>query len=278
MKSKTTASALSVMLLAALGLASTAHADSCQYSLHWRYDVTQADRNIMAHNCGNGWIEHWWAAEGFADNSDTWGHGFGSDNACNADEPLGRTMNALFLLKFSFSPPNDWGVMSGTPIQFGYPYAAAQFVAADGMQAYCGDFDSSGMPQQYATTFSSWPEDHFEWYMGFFYLENPVERASSLFHESVHRGTGKDHDNDCDDGNEDRSWAYHGAYFWATQWLMDYYLRANSNTNHTYRTWAAQNANARIASKFCANDVPKSIKNWAGASIGSSYNGSTMNP
>ena len=275
MKFFTTASCLFV--LAAVGLAPRAHADSCQYSLNWRPDITAADRSIMTHNCGNGWIEHWWAADGFANDSDYWDDGFGSDNACNADEPLGRTMNALFVLKFSFSPPNDWGDLGGTPIQWGYPYAGAQFVAANGMEAHCGDY-SGGLPTQYASTHDSWPEDHFEWSMGFFYLENPVERAMSLFHESIHRGTGKDHDNDCSDGNMDRSWAYRGAYFWGVQWLMDYYLKANSNTNSTYKKWAAQNANSRIATKFCANDVPASIKNWAGASAGSSFNGTFMNP
>ena len=41
------------------------------------------------------------------------------------------------------------------------------------------------------------------------------------------------------------SWAYHGAYYWGVQWLRSYYLHANTNTNSTYKTWAAQNANSQ---------------------------------
>ena len=264
-----------IPILATLASASAARADSCTYSLRWRTDITAADRSIMVNACASGWFPHWWSADGFANEASYWNDGFGSDNFCNADKPLGRTLNALYLLKFSYLPANDWGVVSGSVVQWGYPYAGAQFVEANGMKAYCGDF-SNGMPTQYASTHDSWPEDHFEWFMGFFYLENPVERAMSLFHESIHRGTGKSHG--CQNGSADTSWAYHGAYYYGVQWLMSYYLRANANTNSTYKKWAAENANARIATKFCANDVPASAKNWAGASVGSSFNGSFMNP
>ena len=265
------------LLLVVLSAAFTARADSCTYSLNWRSDVTTADRTTMVKACASGWFDHWWAADGFENNADYWYDGFGAGDSCNPDKPLGRTMNAFFLLKFSCSPVNNWGDMSGWVVQWGYPYAGAQFVDANGMKAYCGDY-KNGQPIKYASTHDSWPEDHFEWFMGFFYLENPVERASSLFHESIHRGTGKNHDNSCSDGNEDRSWAYHGAYYWGVNWLMSYYLHANRNTNSTYKTWAAQNANYRIATKFCAGDVPSSIKNWSGSMEGSSFNGSVMNP
>jgi hypothetical protein len=262
-----------VSLLTALVGVRAARTDSCTYSLNWRSDITSADHTIMAHACASGWIPHWWAEYGFASNASYWDDGFGSDNWCNEDKPLGRTMNALYLLKFSFSPPNDWGDLSGNFIQWGYPYAGAQFVDANDMEAFCGDF-SGGKPIQYASTHDSWPEDHFEWFMGFFYLENPVERASSLFHESIHRGTGKSHD--CQDGGADTSWAFHGAYYYGVEWLISYYLHANTNTNSSYKTWAAQNANSRIGNKFCAGDVPASVKNWAGASAGSSFNGTFM--
>lgn len=262
-----------VSLLAAAASAPAARADSCTYSLSWRSDITSADRSVMTNACASGWFPHWWAEDGFANDASYWDEGFGSDNLCNADKPAGRTLNALYLLKFSYLPANDWGDLSGYVVQWGYPYAGEQFVEANGMEAHCGDF-SGGMPTQYASTHSSWPEDHFEFDMGFFYLENPVERAMSLFHESIHRGTGKTHD--CQDGGADSSWAYHGAYYYGVEWLISYYLHANTNTNSTYKKWAAQNANARIATKFCANDVPASVKNWAGASEGSSFNGSVM--
>jgi hypothetical protein len=260
-------------LLAALAGARTARADSCTASLNWRPDITSADRSIMTNACASGWFPHWWSEYGFASNAQYWDEGFGSNNLCNADQPAGRMMNALYLLKFSYSPPNDWGDLSGNFIQWAYPYAGAQFVDANDMEAFCGDF-SDGKPTQYASTHDNLVEDHFEWFMGFFYLENPVERASSLFHESIHRGTGKTHD--CQDGGADTSWAYHGAYYYGVEWLISYYLHANTNTNSTYKTWAAQNANARIASKFCAGDVPSSVKNWVGASAGSSFNGAVM--
>lgn len=260
-------------LLAALVATTDARADSCTYSLSWRSDITHADRSIMNNACASGWFPHWWATYGFADNSDYWDDGFGAGDHCDPDKAAGRTLNALYLLKFSYTPANDWGDLSGYVVQWGYPYAGEQFVEADGMKAFCGDF-SNGMPTQYASTHNNVFEDHFEWYMGFFYLENPVERAMSLFHESIHRGTGKGHD--CDDGGSDTSWAFHGAYYYGVEWLISYYLHANMNTNSTYKTWAAQNANSRIASKFCADDVPASVKNWAGASAGSSFNGSFM--
>jgi hypothetical protein len=265
--------ALLSLLVAMVG-APDARADSCTYSLGWRSDITSADRSIMVNACASGWLPHWWSEHGFANEASYWDEGFGSDNSCNPDKPLGRTMNALYLLKFSFSPPNAWGDLSGNVIQWGYPYAGEQFVEANAMKAYCGDF-SNGMPIKYASTHDSWPEDHFEWYMGFFYLENPVERAMSLFHESIHRGTGRGHD--CQDGGADTSWAFHGAYYYGVEWLISYYLHANTNTNSTYKTWAAQTANWRIARKFCADDVPSSVKNWAGASAGSSFNGTVMN-
>lgn len=266
---------LALIALPALLLAApAAEAATCTYSLGWRSDITHADRSIMTNACASGWFPHWWATYGFANDSNYWDDGFGSDNYCNADKPLGRTLNALYLLKFSYLPANAWGDLTGYVVQWGYPYAGEQFVEANAMEAHCGDFNSSGMPTQYASTHSSWPEDHFEWYMGFFYLENPVERAMSLFHESIHRGTGRGHG--CNSGGADESWAYHGAYYYGVQWLISYYLHANTNTNSTYKTWAAQNANARIATKFCADDVPSSVKNWAGASEGSSFNGAIM--
>lgn len=264
-----------IPILVALA-AAPARADSCTYSLGWRSDITAADRAIMPNACASGWLPHWWSTYGFADNSDYWDDGFGSDNYCNADKPLGRTMNALYLLKFSYLPANDWGDLSGYVVQWGYPYAGEQFVEADGMKAYCGDFNASGKPTEYASTHHNVFEDHFEWFMGFFYLENPVERAMSMFHESIHRGTGKSHD--CDDGSKDSSWAYQGAYYWGVEWLISYYLHANTNTNSTYKTWAAQVANDRIATKFCANDVPASVKNWSGSGAGSYFNGAVINP
>jgi len=51
----------------------------------------------------SGWLDHWWAAEGFKDNSSLLGHGFGSDNKCDSHKALGRTMNALFLLSSPFT-------------------------------------------------------------------------------------------------------------------------------------------------------------------------------
>jgi hypothetical protein len=268
MKSNTTRLGLLLLALAAVIGTSTARAD-CTYSLNWRVDVTLADQAIMNQACASGWINHWWTVDGFANDADFWDDGFGSDQKCNANMPLGRTMNALFLLKFSYLPPNDWGDTNGWYIQWGYPFAGAQFVAANAMEAHCGAY-KDGMPQKYASTHDSWPEDHFEWFMGFFYLENPVERAMSLFHESIHRGTGKGHG--CKGGDADISWAYHGAYYYGVNWLRSYYLHANANTNSTYKTWAAQNANYRIANKFCAGDVPTAVKNWEGSMAGSSFN------
>lgn len=262
-----------VSLLASTAGARAARADSCTFDLNWRSDITNADHSIMANACASGWIPHWWSEYGFASNAEYWDDGFGSANYCNENRATGRTMNAMYLLKFSFLPANEWGDLTGNFIQWGYPYAGAQFVDANDMEAFCGDY-VNGMPTEYASTHDNLFEDHFEWYMGFFYLENPVERASSLFHEAIHRGTGKSHD--CQDGAADTSWAYHGAYYYGVNWLISYYLHANNSTNATYKKWAAQNANYRMNTKFCANDVPAATKNWAGATAGSSFNGTFM--
>jgi hypothetical protein len=271
MKSNSRKLSLILLTVAALGGISTAQADSCTASLNWTPDVTQADRAIMKNACASGWLPHWWAVYGFAARANYWNDGFGSDQICNADLPLGRMMNALYLLKFSYLPANNWGNFKGMYIQWGYPYAAKQFVEANAMEAHCGEYKKDGMPKQYASTAIKGLEDHFEWKMGFFYLENPVERAMTLFHESTHRGTRKNHHNNCEDkGEKDRSWAYHGAYYYGVNWLRSYCLHANTNTNSTYKKWAAQAANTRIADKFCAGDVPASVKNWAGSMAGSS--------
>jgi len=101
----------------------------------------------------------------------------------------------------------------------------------------------------------TWGLDHFEWYMGFFYLEKP--RSTSARELAVSRvrsprPPAKDHDNDCDDGKMDKSWAYHGAYYWASNGLMSYYLHATRTPTAPTRSGRPRTPTYRIAKKNSA--------------------------
>ena len=131
----------------------------CTASLNWRSDITTADRSTMVKACASGWFDHWWPLMASRTTPTTGTMASGPVTRATRTSPWAdheRVLPAQVLLL----PVNKWGDMSGWVVQWGYPYAGAQFVDANGMQAHCGDY-KNGQPKNYASTHDSWPEDHF---------------------------------------------------------------------------------------------------------------------
>ena len=106
-------------------------------------------------------------------------NGFGWDDCCNTDLPLGRIFSALWLLNYSADDywNEDW---NGNALHWACSYVRVQ---VNELWAKFGDGSFI------AYTFG----DRIELYLGCFYKKDVPGRAETLVHESRHRG-GKPHD------------------------------------------------------------------------------------
>jgi hypothetical protein len=188
-------------------------------------------------------------------------------NVQTADTPIGRILIGLYVLQNAYLPQaaNDRD-LSGPIVKWAWAESYQQYYDENNILMKCTSL----------TTFASWYwvaiGDNDTWIgatnfnedLGAWFNESPIERASTLFHESIHR-SGRLHD--C--GQKDSTWAYSGAYAYQTSWLMDYFTESNNFTNSTWRLWAAEQANVRIqplssGGSFCTTP-PASVRNWVGA-------------
>jgi hypothetical protein len=179
-----------------------------------------------------------------------------------ADTPVGRVLIGLYVLQNAYWPQasNDQD-LSGPIVKWAWPESYQQYYGASELDMNCTDLNSFAYFYHGIYVNGTWYfGDHFVEESGAWYNESPIERASTLFHEAIHR-TGREHD--C--GNFDSSWEYGGAYMYQTSWLMDYFEESNNFTNNTLKLWAAEQANARLYDGVFCTQPPASVLNWVGA-------------
>jgi hypothetical protein len=162
--------------------------------------------------CNQEMVNHWWSV--FDMRSEHWDSGFGYDDCCNLDLPLGRTFAAFYLLTYSAEDyAKNTGDYSGNALRWAYPYTANN---AGRFEALC--FKPGSTPTQWA----GWAYgDRVELYIPYFYNFDVVTRAATLLHEARHNG-GKSHDggSGCPRAAScDTNWAYEGSNMYEVLYL-----------------------------------------------------------
>lgn len=154
-----------------------------------------------------------------------WDEGFGWNDACNQDQPLMRTFNALLFMAHSVTAnptcsPDD----SDNVVTWSYCWAGE---AIDELDGRCGDGSERA--------WTSWVPG-FQWtdlYWPFFYDETVVQRAGTIFHEARHAHGWCEHQGNCPRGAScDPNWGDGcvgigsgpgpGANQYQVQWLSWY--------------------------------------------------------
>ncbi len=230
-----------------------ANAASCTYR---PWDLEPGERSLERYfvnrMCSQPTVDKFWNTFGFR--SSYWDDGFGFHDVCNWQKPLGRMMGSLFLLENSFSPRasslNDW---SGDAVKWAYPYSGTVYRDLDDLRGRCSNGSAAA-----ATYRGAFVNDRIEFYFNGIYNMNAIERAASVLHEGHHYGGRVSHS--CNSG-QDRNWSDWRPYASDTYYAISYYWNANSHTNASWKEYAADYADARIANRFC-NVVPAWVRNF----------------
>lgn len=162
--------------------------------------------------CNQERVNHWWGV--FNMRREDWDNGFGYEDPCNLDLPLGRTFAALYLLTYSADDyARTTSDFSGNALRWAYPYTATN---AGKLQSLC--FKPGSSPGQWA----GWAYgDRIEFYIPFFYGFDVVTRAGTFLHESRHNG-GKSHDGGTGcprTASCDTTWGYEGSNMYEVLYL-----------------------------------------------------------
>lgn len=195
--------------------------------------------------CTQSSINQHWADFDF-DKGD-WDEGFGYNDPCNINLPLGRTFNALNLLDFfGRSMPNG----SSNWLPWFYAYASNK---TDELDARCGFGQANGCT--FARSIRGL-DDRVELYWPFFYrnIMNVASRAATIVHESRHQD-GKGHNcNSCANGGScDTNWGYRGANYMGIMYL--WWLRAaGDGVSPALRAAARTRGNVQLGNRFCSGN------------------------
>src|SRR5215211_514583 len=217
---------------------------SCTYSV--------PDKNASGDNfygqfiCSQVYVDYFWNTYGFSGNKDYWDDGFGWDDPCNTDQPLGRAFNGCYLLTYSaedYSNDNYDGAM----LNWARRFVREQI---DDLRSLCGDGTAI------AEAFSG--DNRVQVYLGFFYSKDVPGRAETLIHESRHLD-GKPHNANFPAGSvftaaggADSTWEYEGAWMYGALYLWWFYA-AGARTTSALRERARQRANLVIDNAFATH-------------------------
>ena len=206
-------------------------ADTCTYQPG--NNTTSGDASYIANVCAQVYIDQFWSHFDF-DKGD-WDDGFGYDDACNINQPLARTFNALYLLAYSAEDfAKNTGDFSGNALRWGYPYSATKIDELDGR---CGSGDANSGAR--ATTYTGLQDNRTVLKWPFFYGEVVVQRAGTVLHEARHAG-GKGHNggSGCPRGTScDTTWGYEGANMYQALYLW-WFRDSGTRTTTGMRNWA----------------------------------------
>jgi hypothetical protein len=172
-----------------------------------------------------------------------WDQGWGWEAACNVNLPLGRTFNALALLRlFGTSMPagsNNW-------LPWFYPFASN---AIDELDGRCGNGQTSGT---LATTWHGCCSDNrTELYWGFFYGQDVPSRAGTIVHEARHADGGPSHNGStCAFGSCDTNWGLFGSRTYEVLYVWWLRFAGDGSITVPVSNLAQTQANAVLAGGF----------------------------
>lgn len=195
--------------------------------------------------CNQERVDHWWGV--FDMRKEHWDAGFGFEDCCNLDLPLGRTFAALYLLTYSAEDyAKNTGDFSGNALRWAYPYTASN---AGRLEALC--FKPGSTPGQWG----GWAYgDRIEFYLPFFYGFDVVTRAGTFLHEARHND-GKSHDGGigCPRAAScDTSWGYEGSNMYEVLYLW-WFAVDGTRTTTAIRNMARNRARTIHNNSFNTN-------------------------
>jgi len=177
-----------------------------------------------------------WAWDAFDFDKGNWDDGWGYDQPCSIDRPLGRTFNAIWCLTYSGGSTPSATISSSIPIlKWGWRYAQENIDELDGE---CTKGNYWGW-----TVWGPFVDNYTNLYLPFFNGGVP-QRAALLLHEARH-ADGVGHD----DGDNDSSWEYNGAWRWQVCWLS-WFAAEGQRSTQILRDLARQSANGILGSRF----------------------------
>lgn len=177
-----------------------------------------------------------WAWDAFDFDKGDWDDGWGWDTPCDINRPLSRTFSGIWCLTYSAGGNPNPTIDSSIPIlNWGWRYAQDKIDELDG-----GCTNGSAIAETWQGAFV---DDRTALYLSFF-NEAVSLRAGSILHESRH-ADGVGHD----DGNNDSSWEYNGAWRWQVCWLS-WFAAQGQFTTSALQTIARQRANQILANNF----------------------------
>lgn len=200
--------------------------------------------------CMQSRIDDMWSRFDF-DKSD-WDNGMGYEEPCNNDLPLKRTFNALQVLAYSVTPAPTCDTSNANVGLWAYCWAGNSI---DELDSDCGT-------QARATTrFGFLIDNYTKLYQPFFYDENVIQRAATLFHEARHASGWCRHQGTCAWGNCDPEWTNgcvgtlsgsgRGANGYTVIYLNWFATSARSSwINTSIKASAITEANGYLANRF----------------------------
>jgi len=234
-------------MIGVLSLGAPLYAATCFYQPGNNND--SGDNFYGPSMCNQPFIDAVW--EHFDFDKGDWDDGFGWDEACNVDQPLARTFNALYLLAYSAEDyATSTSDFSGNALRWAYPYSASNIDELDGR---CGSGDKNTGAR--ATTYRGPTVDDrtvLKW--PFFYGEVVVQRAGTILHEARH-AAGKSHNggSGCPRGKScDTNWAYQGANMYQVLYLW-WFRVDGTRTTSAMKNWARSEAQNIIDRGFNTN-------------------------
>ena len=195
--------------------------------------------------CNQARVDHWWGV--FNMRKSDWDSGFGYNNPCSLDRPLGRTFAALYLLTYSADDyATNTGDYSGNALRWAYPYTANN---TGRLQALC--YKPGSTPGQWA----GWAYgNRVELYIPYFYNFDVVTRAGTLLHEARHNG-GKSHNggSGCPRAAScDTNWDYQGSNMYEVLYLW-WFAVDGTRTTSAIRSMARNRARSVQNNAFNTN-------------------------
>lgn len=224
----------------------SAHAQEfCAASLAQDDADLTGDRSLSGRTCWQTFVS--WAWRAYDMETRDWDEGFGYRRVCDPNSPLARTMNAIYLLHYTWDPanpaPND--DRSGSFLAWGGAFAVSNTSTLVGR---CGTggvrastrrrpLGGSEFTQLYMPFFYGGGRGPTGAYVGGKTLGNSaVARAGTLIHEARHHnGAGHSDSNACRRAAScDERWADRGANYYHVVWLWWYFFEKRGGTTAWY--------------------------------------------
>lgn len=178
-----------IILIASLGVVRNSHAQACGRTA----STAQFDSFYGSNwNCSQSRVDDMWSRFDF-DKGD-WDNGMGWEDACNNALPLKRTFNALQVLAYSVTSSPTCSTSNSNVGYWAYCWSGNSI---DELDSSCSNSSRAH------TVYGPIIDNKTELRAPFFYDENVVQRAATIFHEARHAEGWCGHQGSCSGGNCD---------------------------------------------------------------------------